>query len=134
MGLQLYHGHAHVMRAVVEGLACELFRYLRFLHNSGITMKRLIMCGKAGSSIITPQILADVTDLPVMCASYSGASALGAAIMAAGILAPDEPLQRIAERMATPVREVLPGTNRDFYRQLRQEYLATLPWHTERKT
>jgi len=131
MGLQLYHGQAHVMRAVVEGLACELFRYLRFLLNSGITMKRLILCGKAGASIITPQILADVTDLPVMCASYSGASALGAAVLAAGILEPNTPLQHIAERMATPVREVLPGVNRDFYRQLRQEYLAALPWAAE---
>ena len=131
MGLQLYHTQAHVMRAVVEGLACELFRYLRFLHNSGITMKRLIMCGKAGASIITPQILADVTDLPVMCASYSGASALGAAVLAAGILNPNEPLQHMAERMAAPVREVLPGVNREFYRRLRQEYLATLPWRTE---
>ena len=134
MGLQLYHGQAHVMRAVVEGLACELFRYLRFLHNSGITMKRLIMCGKAGSSIITPQILADVTDLPVMCASYSGASALGAAVLAAGILQPDEPLQHTAERMATPVREVLPGANCDFYRELRQEYLAALPWCSDWRT
>ncbi len=131
MGLQLYHGPAHIMRAVVEGLACELFRYLRFLLNSGITMKRLIMCGKAGSSLITPQILADVTDLPVMCASYSGASALGAAVMAAGILEPEKPLQSIAERMATPVREVLPGANREIYRKLRQEYLAALPWHSE---
>ena len=131
MGLQLYHGQAHVMRAVVEGLACELFRYLRFLHNSGITMKRLLMCGKAGASIITPQILADVTDLPVLCASFSGASALGAAVLAAGILEPNQSLQQIAERMATPAREVLPGPHREFYRQLRQEYLAALPWHTE---
>ncbi|MCL2624640.1 MAG: FGGY family carbohydrate kinase [Planctomycetaceae bacterium] len=134
MGLQLYHTQAHVMRAVVEGLACELFRYLRFLHNSGITMKRLIMCGKAGASVITPQILADVTDLPVMCASYSGASALGAAVLAAGILEPGESLQRIAERMAAPVREVLPGANREIYRRLRQEYLASLPWHSEWRT
>jgi sugar (pentulose or hexulose) kinase len=132
MGLQLYHGQAHIMRAIVEGLACELFRYLRFLHNSGITMKRLIMCGKAGSSMITPQILADVTDLPVMCAAYSGVSALGAAILAAGLVEPEKSLQHIAERMATPIREVLPGANREFYRQLRQEYLAALPWHTER--
>ncbi|MCL2117030.1 MAG: FGGY-family carbohydrate kinase [Planctomycetaceae bacterium] len=132
MGLQLYHGQSHIMRAVVEGLACELFRYLRFLHNSGIAMKRLIMCGKAGSSLITPQILADVTDLPVMCASYSGASALGAAVLVAGVLQPDESLQRMAKRMATPVREVLSGVNHEVYRQLRQEYLAALPWHTER--
>jgi len=131
MGLQLYHGQAHIMRSVVEGLACELFRYLRFMDHSGITMTRLIMCGKAGSSMITPQILADVTDLPVMCATYSGVSALGAAVLAAGLLEPKESLQHIAERMATPVREVLPGVHREFYQQFRQEYLAALPWHTE---
>lgn len=130
-GLRLYHGQAHVMRAVVEGLACELFRYLRFLNNSGIAIKRLIMCGKAGTGIITPQILANVTDLPVMCASYSGASALGAAVLAAGIMNPEEGLQHTAERMAASVREVLPDHDRDFYRQLRQEYLASLPWRSD---
>lgn len=126
-GLQLYHDKTHLMRSIVEGLACELNRFLSILHDSGVIMKRLIMCGKAGESVVTPQILADIIDHPVHCVSYSGASALGAAMIAAGILDPTEPLRAISEKMATGNRIVEPGENRHFYRELKEEYITSLP-------
>ena len=54
LGLQLSHRRAHVLRAVVEGLAYELARYLRFLLDAGIRLDRLIMTGKASASRVTP--------------------------------------------------------------------------------
>ncbi|MEN6494239.1 MAG: FGGY-family carbohydrate kinase [Thermoguttaceae bacterium] len=125
-GLQLAHGPAHVLRAVVEGLACELTRYLEFLAEAEIAVDRLILCGKAATSQTTPQILADVTGLPVACSSQADTSALGAAIIARGLLEPAVPLDTLAQSMVSPSRQVLPGPDADVYRPIRAAYLAAL--------
>jgi sugar (pentulose or hexulose) kinase len=126
LGIELSHRPAHVLRAVVEGLACELARYLRFLLDAGMRVDRLIMCGQAGASRVTPQIMADVTNLPVACTVHSHASALGAAVIARGLLEPDRPLDQLAEAMALPTRQVLPGSAAVVYAKLRQQYMVSL--------
>lgn len=64
-GLTLGHSANHLLRAAVEGLACELARYLDVLVAGGFTVRRLVMCGKAAASRVTPQIVADATGRPV---------------------------------------------------------------------
>jgi xylulokinase len=125
-GLQLAHGPAHVLRAVVEGLACELARYLEFLVDAGVTLDRLILCGKAASSQVTPQILADVTGLPVACSSHAETSALGAAILARGLLEPHTPLDHLAESMVAALRTVSPSEDTGEYRRIRDQYRESL--------
>jgi xylulokinase len=66
-GLRLGHSAAHVVRALIEGLACELGRYLRLMGAGGVGVNRLVMCGKAAASTVTPVIIADTTGLPVDC-------------------------------------------------------------------
>ena len=117
-----------MLRAVVEGLAYELARYLRFLLDAGIRLDRLIMTGKASASRVTPQILADVTGLPIACTVNSEASALGAAIIARGLIEPGVPLDQIAESMTLPSRLVSPGKDAAAYQAACQQYLASLPW------
>ncbi|MDO4586605.1 MAG: FGGY-family carbohydrate kinase [Planctomycetia bacterium] len=126
--LQFYHDARHVMRAVVEGLACELARYLQFLLNSGIEIDRLIMCGKAGSSLITPQILADITGLKVDCMDKTAGSTLGAAVLAKSLIEPETSIASISEQFVPPSREISPGENYEKYQQIRQNYFMTLPW------
>lgn len=126
-GLRLEHTRAHALRAIVEGLACELTRYLGFLSDAGLRADRLRMCGGGARSRVTPQIIADVTDLPVACLVESEMSALGAAIIARSLVERQTNLLSLAEQMTHPSQTFQPGTNAPHYREILDEYLASLP-------
>jgi len=126
-GLRLLHGRAHVLRAVVEGLAMELVRYLGLLSDVGAAAERIIMCGGAAASRVTPQIIADATGLPVECAAESDTSALGAAMIGRGLLEPGTALASISERMVPPARLLEPGPNAGLYQGIAEQYAASLP-------
>lgn len=127
IGLQLSHGPASVVRAVIEGLAFELNRHLGFLREADLPVERLVVGGGAAGSQCTTQILADVTGLPLACPTASQASLLGAAILARGLLEPESSLAVLAEGMAPPTRRVEPGAHAPLYRQLYQHYIRALP-------
>ncbi len=122
--ITLAHRGGHVVRAVVEGLACELARHLRFLTNAGLTTSRLSMCGSAATSRTTPQIIADVTNLPVTCVNVSEVSALGAAMVACALVERKKPLGQLARQWAPTSRTVSPGPHAFAYRELLDQYLA----------
>lgn len=126
-GLQLSHRPADIMRAVVEGLAFELNRYLGFLRNAGWPVERLVLGGGAASSRVTTQILADVTGLPLACLPSGEASLLGAAILARGLLEPRTSLAELSDAMLLPARRVEPGANASFYPEQFRAYLRSLP-------
>jgi len=125
-GLRLSHGSAHILRAAVEGLACELARYLRALEAGGVPVTRLAMCGGAAGGTATPQILADVTGLPVSCTSVAETSAFGAAILAKGLVERDADLASLSGQMVPGTRLVEPGDERDLYSRMLEEYEASL--------
>jgi sugar (pentulose or hexulose) kinase len=121
-------------RAVVEGLACELRRHLDLLTATGIRAEHLIMCGSATAGRNTPQIIADVTRLPVGCLKTPDISALGAAMLARSLIEPDVPLDRIARQWAPPRRMVKPSRQDAAYQDLYQEYLSLLAGHPTGKS
>jgi xylulokinase len=121
-GIRLGHEGRHLMRAVVEGLACELTRHLRQLERAGLAIRRLSMCGGAAASRVTPQIVADVTGLPVRCIETPALSALGAA-MIARVLADGSELAAVARHWSPAGRDFAPGPNADIYRQVFSDYL-----------
>lgn len=126
-GLQLSHTVGHVLRAVVEGLACELARYLRLLARARITTTRLVMTGGAAAGRVTPRIVADVTGLPVSCVTESAMSAVGAAMIARGLVEPRTALDEIAAETAPPARHVTPRPNAEPYPKMLNLYLASIP-------
>jgi xylulokinase len=126
-GIQLSHRAPHVLRAVVEGLACELKRHLRILENTGLELSRMVLTGGAAHGRVTPQILADITGLPLLCCDPSAGSVLGAAILARGLIEPQRPLRELSSEMTPPAREVKPGRDGALYARLFQDYLASLP-------
>lgn len=130
-GLDLSHTRGHVLRAVVEGLACELGRYLKMLTDAGVNVQRLVMGGGAAASSVTPQVLANVTALPLSCTAEPDMSALGAAIIARGLIEPDAPLDALSRQMATDVRTVEPNDDAVAHQQVFEEYLASIPWAVE---
>jgi sugar (pentulose or hexulose) kinase len=122
-GLTLGHTPQHLIRAAVEGLACELVRHLRLLTDAGLPVHRLILCGGAAASEVTPQIIADLAERPVACVTEPSVSALGAAVIARTLVEPDASLPALAERLAPHCRTVAPGPAATVYRQLLERYL-----------
>lgn len=125
-GLRLSHAPGHIVRAVVEGLALELARYLNLLKEGGVPVQRLVMCGGGAASRVTPQIVADACGLPVARVTRSDTSALGAAVLARGLVQPDSSLAELALAMVCGAGQVAPGDKRTIYRILFSEYLAAL--------
>lgn len=132
-GLQLSHGPAHVVRAVLEGLACELRRHIDFLRTTGMPVKRLVLSGAVAASRVSPQILSDVTGLPLECADEGDCSPLGAAIVARGLIEPTKSLADIAGEMAPVARHVKPGPVAKFYDKQYDLYLRSLPLRSARE-
>ncbi|HTL18475.1 MAG TPA: FGGY-family carbohydrate kinase [Patescibacteria group bacterium] len=126
-GLQLSHGGKHLVRAVVEGLAYELNRHLGFLAKANHSANELGMGGGASASRVTPQLVADVSGLPLRCFTGTDASLLGAAMLASGLLEPHKNLDQVATAMMRPFKRVEPGPNAPFYQEQYQRYLASLP-------
>ncbi len=125
-GLRLGHSPAHIVRALVEGLACELGRYLFMMARGGVRVERLIMCGRAAASLVTPRIIADTTGLPVDCATLPETSSLGAAILARKLVEPARGFAELADAMKPPMQCVQPGRGREQGAQQLEEYLADL--------
>ena len=126
-GLRMAHTAADLLRAVIEGLTCELARYVRLASEAGLPMRRLVLCGRAARSRVTPQIIADVTGLEVLCVAEADTSALGAVILAQTLQAPGTSLRQAAEAMNSERRRLQPGPHRAAYAALFEEYLASLP-------
>jgi sugar (pentulose or hexulose) kinase len=122
-GVRLQHGKAHLVRAVLEGLAYELARHLDLARAANVPVQSLVLCGAAARSRVTPQIIADVARLSVTCLAEHDTSAFGAAMLARGLLEPDAPLQAIATGMQAGTRTVTPGPQHDLYAALLEEYL-----------
>jgi xylulokinase len=125
-GITLGHSAGHLLRAVVEGLACELARHLDWFTAAGAPLKRLVVSGPAAVSCVVPQILADVTNRPVTCLSQPEMSAFGAATIARGLVEPEADLRELAAAVAPAQRTVSPGADVDLYRDIFAEYLAPL--------
>ncbi len=123
-GITLGHTQAHLLRAVVEGLACELARHLNWLIAAGLPVSRLVVSGPAAVSSVVPQILADTTNRPVTCLALPDVSAFGAATIARILTEPNHDPRTLASMIAPAQRTVAPGSGVGLYRELLAEYLA----------
>jgi xylulokinase len=133
-GLQLSHRAADILRAVIEGLAFELNRYLGFLRASDWPVMQLVLGGGAAHSRITTQIIADATGVPLACMENSETSLLGAAILARGLVEARTSLAELASAMVPPTRLVEPGAETPFYQDKYEQYLSSLPLQQSRPT
>ena len=121
-GIGLGHSGPHLVRAVMEGLGCELARYLGLCGVGGLSVDRLVLSGSAAGSTVTSQIIADLTGRPVQCSNHPAASAWGAAVLARAMIEPQSALDQLAAAWATESRDVQPGPNRDLYASLLARY------------
>ena len=82
-GLARHHGPAHLTRAVLEGVAFNLFTGLRAITENGIDIAAVDAIGGAANSALLLQVLADVWGVPVTRRNLvDEATAVGAAVVA----------------------------------------------------
>lgn len=82
LGLRLDHNRVDMARAVLEGVAYEVRWALEQIRGADIPVHALWMIGGATRSPLWPQIIADVTHLPVTLPASKDWPAVGAAILA----------------------------------------------------
>jgi xylulokinase len=82
VGLRLDHTRADMSRAVLEGAAFEVRWAIETMRQAGLLAECLWVAGGATQSPVWPQILADVSGVPIWLTRYAQWPALGAAILA----------------------------------------------------
>lgn len=79
-GLAGWHGEAHMLRALFEGVVFEHRRHIEVLRSAGVRFDGAVLSGGGSRSPHWPQIFADCLGLPIRVAEARETGALGAAI------------------------------------------------------
>lgn len=82
IGLDLEHGQAHVVRAVMEGVVFALRQGLDLMKSLGVSINTLIATGGAVRHPLWLQLQADIFNCPVYPAATSQSTGYGAAMLA----------------------------------------------------
>lgn len=81
-GLSNVHTRAHMLRAVMEGVAYSLRDCVEIIRACGISPREMLVCGGGGRSTLWRQMLADLYATPVATLTSNEGPALGVAILA----------------------------------------------------
>jgi len=109
VGLRLDHTWADMGRAILEAAAYELRRALDHLRGAGLAIEQMWMIGGAAQSPLWPQIVADVTGLPLLLSQYSHGPALGAAMLAGVALGFSDLVETMQARSKVSARRIEPA-------------------------
>lgn len=116
LGMRLDHAREDLARALCEGIAYEVRWALDTLAAANLSATRMWMAGGATQSAVWPQLIADVTGVPLLVAPRANWPARGAAILAgvgAGLLGDD--LGVAARNWQIPLDEVAPDSGRGLH-------------------
>ena len=81
-GLSAMHTRAHLVRAVMEGVAYSQAECVEVFREMGVPVERMTACGGGARSPLWRQMLADLYGCPVATLAVDEGPALGAAILA----------------------------------------------------
>jgi xylulokinase len=131
VGLRDHHGHGHLYRAVLEGIAFEQRLVLSMIEaETGTPVPRLRVTGGGARSRLWVRCLADILDRPLEVSEHKEATALGAAVLAAADSRPDgeRDVVATARYMSGGWQEVHPvESNGEVYRRQFQAYRELYP-------
>ncbi len=82
VGLSGWHGKAHMLYALYEGVVFEHRRHIERLRTAGASFDRAALSGGGSRSAVWCQMFADIVGVPVTVAECQETGALGAAISA----------------------------------------------------
>lgn len=130
-GVRANTSRAHMIRALVEGVAFDLYSNVKIALEAGVKIDKLILNGGPTKSRFWNQITANVTNLPLLVPDVDEAAPLGDAILAAvGAGIYDHPTQPIGELInIVETIEPDPETHRmyeDFFGIWRRIYFKLL--------
>ncbi|MEB0157524.1 FGGY-family carbohydrate kinase, partial [Pseudomonas sp. AH2 (2023)] len=129
LGLSPDHGRAKIYRALLEGLALEqALATQRMVEATGEPVTAFIAIGGGASSRLWCQIIADITDRPVVRAITQEASSLGAGIAAAVGAGWYANFADAASAMTQGGETLLPAPeHREFHHELFELYVDLYP-------
>ena len=129
LGLSPDHGRAQIYRAVLEGIALEqALATERMVQATGEAVNTFVAIGGGAASRLWCQIIADITDRPVIRAATQEASSLGAGIAAAVGAGWYEDFASAAQVMTQDGETFLPNpVLREFHRELLALYSELYP-------
>jgi len=122
-GFLMDHSKAHMVRAVMEGLAYETRRQMGFMEKgTGIPISEVRMYGGSARSDLWNQIFCDILGIRLCTTKTVETTALGAAICAAAGVGIYAGIDDAAGRMVQVKKEYLPrAERRQLYDRLYQE-------------
>ncbi len=131
-GLNYAKTRAHVIRAVMEGVAYALRHNLEVAREAGTQVGTLRAMGGSANSIVWTQLKADITGQPIEVPASDTATTLGAAILAgvgAGVYEGFLPAvaQTVAVRRTHRPNEALQATYAQGYARYRELYERLAP-------
>jgi sugar (pentulose or hexulose) kinase len=106
LGITLNHTAAHLVRAVMEGVALAMGRDVRLLRQLGVEVDRIRCVGGGARNTLWSQIKADVIQLPLELSDEPEAGLKGATLLGAAGVGLAEDLERAAHerQIGTTVR------------------------------
>ncbi|MCO6453321.1 MAG: hypothetical protein J5I90_21240 [Caldilineales bacterium] len=107
-GLSLAHTRADMSRAILESTAFAVRAALDDLRAAGMPVDELWIAGGATKNPLWPQILADVSGVPIVLADYPSWAALGAAALAGWGVGAFPTLADAVAQLRPPVRRLEP--------------------------
>lgn len=127
-GVGLSTGRAHVVRAVMEGVAFAIEHNLTVARERGATASRLVAVGGPTKNDLWCQIIADVTGVPVQVMEERGGAQLGdAALAAMGAGLVDSPLSMVQAHARAGRRYTPDDARNRQYRRLFALYVELYP-------
>lgn len=102
IGIQLHHGQAHFLRAVLEGVCMAINQVLIAVEKATIPIHQLNISGGFLNAPVWMQVLANVTGKKLVVVQPDDASAIGAVILAGRNLFPEASLEaKLSEESKT---------------------------------
>jgi len=125
--MYLKHTRADMARAVMEGVVFDLRWTLEEIQSAGVCVDEMKMVGGAAGSPAWPQVVTDITGIPVVLPAIREAASWGAAILA-GVGAGIFPDAAAAVSSTGPERRLEPdGAHRERYAELFGRYKTLCP-------
>lgn len=100
-GVQPFTSRAHVIRALIEGVAFDLYSNVRVAESAGVDFSELVLNGGPTKSTLWNQITANVTNRRLLIPDVDEAAPLGDAVIAASGTG-------LYKDMYTPMKELAP--------------------------
>jgi gluconokinase len=130
-GCTVMHSREHMMRALVEGISFNLRQVADMLSSQTTPIRAVLASGGFTASPLWVQLIADIFQVPVRCATHEDASATGAAMlgfMGKGMAGSEADFHG----WLSTAQEVLPDpAHREAYAQAYARYCAVAAWASQ---